>query len=98
MRRRDFLALPIAVAAEATRSIAAAQPLTPRIAILGPAEEPRFSDVARGLRRGLVDQGYVEAKLEVLERRVARGDPADARAALADLQRERATVLFAIGF
>ena len=40
------LCVSLVVAADAAR---------PRILILGPAEEPRFTDVARGLRDGLAD-------------------------------------------
>lgn len=68
-----------------------------RIGILGPAEEPRFSDLAQGLKQGLRDHGHSEQTIEALEERVARGDRAGARRAVEGLVRQRVKVLFAVG-
>lgn len=68
-----------------------------RIGILGPAEEPRFSEVAGGLREGLRERGHAEPALEVVEGRVTRGDRAAARAAVEDFLRRRVEVAFVIG-
>jgi putative tryptophan/tyrosine transport system substrate-binding protein len=69
----------------------------PRIGILGPAEEPRFSEVADGLQQGLREQGSRAQALEILEARVTRGDRTGARAAVEGLIQQRAAVLFVIG-
>jgi putative ABC transport system substrate-binding protein len=69
----------------------------PRIGILGPAEEPRFSEVADGSQQGLREQGYREQAVEILEGRVTRGDRTGARAAVEGFIQQRAAVLFVIG-
>lgn len=68
-----------------------------RIAVLGPAEEPRFSEVLGGLRRGLRDHGYLAEAAEIIEGKVARGDAAGARAKVEGFLRRRVAVLFVIG-
>jgi putative ABC transport system substrate-binding protein len=68
-----------------------------RIGVLGPAEEPRFSEVAGGLQQGLREQGYREHDVEILEGRVTREDRTGARAAVEGFIRQRAAVLFVIG-
>jgi putative ABC transport system substrate-binding protein len=85
-----ILVAPLAVDAQSSGK-------SSRIGILGPAEEPRFSDVAAGLKRGLRDHGYAEADTEILERRVGRGDRTGARGAVEELVRQRVAVLFVIG-
>jgi putative tryptophan/tyrosine transport system substrate-binding protein len=67
-----------------------------RIGLLGP-EEPRFSEVASGLKRGLLDQGYQENMIHVVEGRSRRGDEAGARAPVRALAEHRVTVLLVIG-
>jgi len=68
-----------------------------RIGILGPAEEPRFSELAGGLKQGLHDQGYAPPALEILEGRVARGDRARAHALVEGFIQRRARLIFVIG-
>lgn len=77
--------------------LAGAQVQPARIGVLGPAEEPRFSELATGLKQGLRDHGYSEKAVEFLEGRVKRGDQAGARAVVEGLIRQRADVLFVIG-
>lgn len=67
-----------------------------RVGILG-AEEPRFSEVAAGLKQGLRDHGYSDRTVEILEAQVARGDKAGARAAVEGFLRRSTVVLFVIG-
>lgn len=43
-----------------------------RVGLLGPDEEPRFSDIARGLKQGMGEQGYPESRIEIVALRVAR--------------------------
>lgn len=83
------------ILASAPVAVAQAQPV--RIGILGPDEEPRFSEIVGSLRQGLTDHGYSGSAIEILERRVARGDKTGARAAVEGLMRRGAKVLFVIG-
>jgi putative ABC transport system substrate-binding protein len=68
-----------------------------RVGILGPEEEPRFSEIAGGLKEGLRDHGYSGESLQIAEGRVPRGDRAAARAATEKLVRQNPKVLFVIG-
>jgi len=76
---------------------AAAQGAAARVGLLGPDEQPRFSDIAAGLRLGLREQGYPDGKVEIVETRIARGEQRDARGAVAKLAEQRLAVLFVIG-
>lgn len=67
-----------------------------RVALLGPDEEPRFSEIADGLKKGLREQGYA-SRIEIVEMRVPRGDDGNAPATLEKLAGQRLAVLFAIG-
>jgi putative ABC transport system substrate-binding protein len=95
MRRLLLLAL-LALTALALGQ-AAATGREARVAVLGPAEEPRFSQIAQGLAQGLREHGYTEPPLEILQRKVPRGDRAAAAAATRELLQARVNVLFAIG-
>jgi putative ABC transport system substrate-binding protein len=68
-----------------------------RLGLLGPDEEPRFSEIAAGLRQGLQEQGYREDAVRIVEGRAPRGDATGARAAIASLVGQQVTVLFVIG-
>jgi putative ABC transport system substrate-binding protein len=92
--RRRALASALALALAA---VAGADASRPRIIVFGPAEEPRFTDVLRGLGEGLADQGRGSASIDLVEKRVPRGDRAAAQAAAADAVRARPDVLFVIG-
>jgi putative ABC transport system substrate-binding protein len=83
-----LLAAPLSVKAQSQRA---------RIGLLGPSDEPRFTEIAAGLTRGLHEQGYDPATVQLLRRRVDRGDMTEARAAIETLVQERADVLFVIG-
>lgn len=88
-----LLALASVVAARA------AEPQGPaaRVGLLGPAEEPRFSEIAAGLKQGLREQGYRDDMIHVVEGRTRRGDEAGARATVQALARQGVTVLFVVG-
>ncbi|MBX3499250.1 MAG: ABC transporter substrate-binding protein [Alphaproteobacteria bacterium] len=94
--RRWFIGL-MGGGALALTAPARAQTAARRIAVLGPAEEPRFSQVVDGLRRGLREHGHADAALAVLEYRVTRGDGAAAAAAVARAIERGVAVLFVIG-
>jgi putative tryptophan/tyrosine transport system substrate-binding protein len=98
MKRRliEFLiSLSVGLLVAAVAADTQSQPV--RIGVLGPAEEPRFSEVVDGLQQGLRAQGSGEHALEILEARVTRGDRTGARAAVEGLIQQRAAVLFVIG-
>jgi putative ABC transport system substrate-binding protein len=83
-----LLAAPLAAEAQRHRA---------RIGLLGPSDEPRFTEMAAGLTRGLHEQGYDPATVQVLRSRVGRGDMTGARVAIEKLVQERVDVLFVIG-
>lgn len=78
-------------------AVAEAQARSERIGLLGPPEEPRFSEVRDGLRQGLRDQGYTEQAIEIREARVTRGNQEQVRAAVAGFLQQRVRVLVVIG-
>ena len=88
-----LLALAIVLAPRAAES----QSPVARIGLLGPAEEPRFSEIASGLKQGLREQGYREDTIHVAEGRARRGDDAGARATVQALAGQRVTALFVVG-
>ena len=94
MKRRQFITL-LGGAAVMMPLAARAQDRAKRVAILGPAEEPRFSEMAGGLRRGLRDLGYSGPPF--IEGKVARGDASGVRARVQEAVRQEAAVLFVIG-
>ena len=81
----------------AAASSAWAQSAAARVGLLGPDEQPRFSEIGDGLRQGLREQGYPEGRVEIVEARVARGDEAGGRGMIAKLADQRLSVLFVIG-
>ena len=93
--RRRFLAAAGALLAAPLTS--EAQGPAPRIALIGPDEEPRYSEIAAGLRRGLRDLGYRDDAIRILEGRTARGKEADSRAKIQALAKEEVAVFFLIG-
>jgi putative ABC transport system substrate-binding protein len=64
---------------------------------LGPAEEPRFSEIASGLKQGLREQGYREDTIHVVEGRTQRGDEVGVRATVQAVVGQRVAVLFVVG-
>lgn len=84
---RYALALPLVFALAGIFAPAKAwsQNLAARVGLLGPDEQPRFSEIASGLRQGLREQGYPEGTVEIVEARVGRGDDASARATVPTL-------------
>jgi putative tryptophan/tyrosine transport system substrate-binding protein len=101
MRRREFIAgfgaVGIGGVTVIFPPVSLAQDRARRIAVFGPAEEPRFSQVAAGLRRGLRDQGYSLENIDIVEAKVERGDQDAARTAVAGLLQSGVEVAFVIG-
>jgi hypothetical protein len=93
VRRREVIGLLVGalaspLAAVVLRPATVAQERARRIAILGPAEEPRFSQIAAGLERGLRDQGLSPEGVNILKERVERGDHEAARRAVSGWEPE----------
>lgn len=65
--------------------------------MVGPPEEPRYSELARGLRDGLREHGHTDQTLELTEVRAPRRDRKVAQAAVEELRRQRASVVFVVG-
>jgi putative ABC transport system substrate-binding protein len=82
-----------------TVSVAAAQQPAKesRIGVLGAPEEPRFSEIVAGLKKGLGELGYAPQAVQVLEVKVARADESGVKSIVEGLLRQRAQVLFLIG-
>jgi len=76
---------------------AGAQPQPARVGFLGPDEEPRYSEIASNLKRGLREHGYQDEAVEILEGRVRRGDSAGARVAVEKFVGRSVGVIFAVG-
>ena len=77
--------------------MAQAQTRPGRIGIIGPAEEPRFSEVSGGFKQGLHDQGYSQQAVEILQGKVARRDQAGLKNLVESFIQQRADLLFVIG-
>jgi len=68
-----------------------------RIAVIGAPEEPRFSEVVAGLKKGLSELGYAPPSLVVQEIKIARADEKGAKSIVESSLRQRAQVFFLIG-
>ena len=68
-----------------------------RIAVIGAPEEPRFSEIVAGLKKGLGELGYAPAAIIVHETKIARAEEKTAKAIIEGLLRQKAQVLFLIG-
>ena len=98
MSRRPAVVFVLLTAALALAARAAeAQSSAARIGLLGPDEEPRFSAIASGLRKGLGEHGYRDDAIQLVEGRTRRGDRAGERATVQTLAGQRIAVLFVIG-
>jgi len=84
--------LAVAVIAEAQQPAKEA-----RIGVLGAPEEPRFSEVVGGLKKGLSELGYAPQAVQIVEVKVARADEGTVKSRLEELLRQQAQVLFLIG-
>ena len=95
-RRAKISVLALIFVLTLTR-FAFAQVQPARIGIVGPNEEPRFSEIVGGLKQGLNDHGYSASSMEILEGRVPRGDRAAVRSTVDGLIQRGAKALFVIG-
>lgn len=69
----------------------------PRVAVIGAPEEPRFSEVVAGLKKGLAELGYAPPSLIVQEIKVARAEEKTSKSIVQGLLQQRTRVLFLIG-
>jgi ABC-type uncharacterized transport system substrate-binding protein len=72
----------VAVEAQPTKN-------APIIGVVGAPEEPRFSEIVAGLKKGLGELGYSFKTAQILEVKVARADEASAKSIVQDLLRQR---------
>ena len=68
-----LMILVLAIFFIAGKSAVDAQTKEVRIAVVGAPEEPRFSDIVLGLKKGLGELGYAPPSLVVYETKIARG-------------------------
>jgi putative ABC transport system substrate-binding protein len=69
----------------------------PSIGLLGPPEEPRYSEIRNGLIQGLQGQGFAKGSYQILEEKVQRGDKKGGRAAVRRLLGKEVNLIFSIG-
>jgi putative tryptophan/tyrosine transport system substrate-binding protein len=91
------LSLFFAAALAIVPGAAVSQNPAPRLGVLGPDEQPRFSEIVSGLKHGLRDQGYPEGAVDIVEARTSRSDEGSARDAVERLTEQRPSALFVIG-
>lgn len=78
-------------------SLEAQQPKELRVAVIGAPEEPRFSEVVAGLKKGLKELGHAPPLLVVQEIKIARAEERTAKTVVEGLLRQKAQILFLIG-
>lgn len=97
MSRPVVIPLLLAIAIVFAPRAAESQSPATRIGLFGPGDEPRFSEIALGLKKGLEEQGYRGDTIQIVEGRTRRGDEASSGAIVRALVEQRVTVLFVIG-
>jgi putative tryptophan/tyrosine transport system substrate-binding protein len=75
----------------------AQQPKEPRVAVIGAPEEPRFSQIVAGLKKGLGELGYAPKSIVIHETKIARAEEKNAKAMIEGLLRQKSNVFFLIG-
>jgi putative tryptophan/tyrosine transport system substrate-binding protein len=68
-----------------------------RVAVVGAPEEPRFSQIVAGLKRGLGELGYATESVVVDEAKIERAEEKNAKDLIERLLRQKTQVLFLIG-
>ena len=96
--RNNVIRLTLCAMLLAFRSSAGAQRGNElRIAVIGAPEEPRFSEVVGGLKKGLSELGYAPPLLVVHETKIARAEEKTAKSVAQGLLRQKAQIFFLIG-
>jgi putative tryptophan/tyrosine transport system substrate-binding protein len=67
------------------------------IAVIGAPEEPRFSHMVSGLKKGLSELGYASPSLIIHQTKVARAEERKAKSLIETLLQHKPQVLFLIG-
>ena len=93
-----WLVVGLATFVVAATSVSAAQRAAElRIAVVGAPEEPRFSEIVAGLKKGLGEVGYLPPSLTVEEIRIARAEEKTVKPTVEKALQRGAQVLFLIG-
>jgi hypothetical protein len=78
--RKTYALLLLVVSFSVGAAIAKAQQAKEtRIGLLGAPEEPRFTEIVTGLKKGLGELGYSPQTAQILEMKVARADESGAK-------------------
>ena len=67
------------------------------VAVIGAPEEPRFSDIVSGLKKGLGELGYTPPLLVIHQTKIARAEERNAKSLIETLLQRKPQVLFLIG-
>ena len=67
------------------------------VAVIGAPEEPRFSDMVSGLKKGLDELGYGPPSLVIHQTKIARAEEKNAKSLIETLLQRKPQVLFLIG-
>jgi putative ABC transport system substrate-binding protein len=99
MRRRDFIALLVGTAASGTWSVAtfAQQPSLPVVGFLSSLSAAALTGPVAAFRQGLGSVGYEEGKNVAIEFRWAEGHYDLLPVLAAELVKQRAAVIVAVG-
>jgi putative ABC transport system substrate-binding protein len=76
---------------------AKAQQVKHLVAVIGAPEEPRFSDMVSGLRKGLAELGYAPPSMVIHQTKIARAEEKNAKSLIETLLKHKPQVLFLIG-
>lgn len=68
-----------------------------RVAVIGAPEEPRFTEVVGGLKKGLTERGYAPPLLVLQETKIARAEEKTAKSVVEGLLRQKTQIFFLIG-
>jgi putative tryptophan/tyrosine transport system substrate-binding protein len=76
---------------------AEAQQATHLVSVVGAPEEPRFSDMVSGLKKGLSEIGYSAPSLVIHQTKIARADEKNSSSVIETLLQRKPRVLYLIG-
>jgi putative tryptophan/tyrosine transport system substrate-binding protein len=81
----------------ASLHFAEAQEAKHHVTVIGAPEEPRFSHIVSGLKKGLDELGYAPSSLVIHQTKIARAEERNAKSLIETLLQRKPQVLFLIG-